>query len=1121
MSTELAEKLSALVKYQLPDFVRDNYETFQAFIIAYYEFLEQDTEAQYNIQKAKSFSDIDETIDSFVDYFIKQYAYNIPESIFKNQQFQDISLVNDLDASKRALAKHLLNFHSYKGSEGAAKLLFRILFDDEISFYYPKEDIFKPSTSEWLVKKTVKIINKDNVTTYPDVVNGTLRGMTSGATAVIKEALPITGNAYYSSDKIIYEFEIEPGTITEDFTPNETVEFLVGNVETGNLDILYDGKILPVISSIEIDEKGSGYSIGNSVFVSASNYVFDFTEGNVNTYHQVITNPSPYGTQQYDFFGSTFDAKGEYLVIGAPSDESLLDTTEGTISSPLGSSQGAVYVYKLTNDGTYTYNLLYSVQNPNANINGSDNFGSGVAVDPESGIFVATAPSEDWGNSISNTSAIYTFDLNTGNLITTFSPYRGYSFERLFGDHSLTGISFRIGRHLDIHNGNIIISSRYSSGASFFANSYVVNARTGNTILRLSPHGRTSTTGNARMVGIRNNLVFSHGNVYHIGNGAVAYNISSQVGTEHHYVQLTDNYLLTSNIRSGNGNVYVHDLSTGSLVKTISPVSTPLNTRYRFFGYRFNLSGNILAVAALGGVSEVLVYDVGNNWSYLGNIGNPNYALTSATSDVFGSHVSVVGDYILIGAPGEYTLSPTSSGSGVVYAVDLYSENNLFEGRVSKVSPLGGIKEIEIIDSGNFETFEPGTLRVSAPFTITGTTFNGKYEAKDPLISLVLKDNTGNALSHGFSAEDKVKIQFTSGNIFSNVSLNFSNVVANVNKIDSAKILTIDTPPGYAQDKTKSSGNIILNSLIANLTPIIGAVTSYPGIYNSKESHIDDIKKLQDSNYYQEYSYVIRATQSSSLWADIIKKVLHPAGYKLFAEVYIAVANSISAVSVVPDNALYTTILTFLKLLVTDPPVIATSVGTNVVELSTVSRAARNTRFRIGPTYNTLERFKYDYTNLRIYDVGDLSLEFLSQNIQQPILIAPPDAILRGNSNIILNSTFDSSSNWSLESGFSITNGNLVATTATGNTSQSFNTAGNVKVMATFEVKSRSAGSVRLMANTRVGSNIFEGTARTAVGNYSEIFFVNAPIGNVIINAAGFTGNVDNVYVKVLESITN
>lgn len=1119
MSTELAEKLSALVKYQLPDFVRDNYETFQAFLIAYYEFLEQDTEAQYNIQKAKSFSDIDETIDSFVDYFIKQYAYNIPESIFKNQQFQDVNLVNDLDASKRAFAKHLLNFHSYKGSEGAAKLLFRILFDDEISFYYPKEDIFKPSTSEWAVKKTIKIINSANVTTYPDVIDGKVRGLTSGASAVIKSLLPITANAYYSN-KIIYEFEIEPGTLIDDFTPNETVEFLAGNVTTGNLEILHDGIILPVISSLTIDEKGSGYSVGNSVYVSASNYVFEFTEGNVNTYHQAITNPSPFGTNQYDFFGSTFDAKGEYLVIGAPSDESALDTTEGT-TSPLGSSQGAVYVYKLTNDGTYTYNLLYSVQNPNANINGSDNFGSGVAVDPESGIFVATAPSEDWGNSISNTTAIYTFDLNTGNLITTFSPYRGYSFERLFGDHSVSGTSFRIGRHLDIHKGNIIISSRYSSGSSFFANSYVMNARTGSTILRLSPHGRTSTTGNARMVGIRNNLVFSHGNVYHIGNGAVAYNISSQVGTDHHYVQLTDNYLLTSNIRSGNGNVYVHELSTGSLVKTISPVSSPLNTRYRFFGYRFNLSGNILAVAALGGVSEVLVYDVGNNWSYLGNIGNPNYALTSSTSDIFGSHVSVVGDYVLIGAPGEYTLSPTSGASGVVYAVDLYSENNLFQGRVSKVSPVGGIKAVEIIDSGNFETFNPGSLRVSVPYTITPITFNGKYESKDPLTSLVFTDNTGNTISHGFSAEDKVKVQFTSGNVFSNVSLDFSNVIANINKIDSAKILTIDSPPGYAQDKTKSAGNIVLNFLTANLTPVIGAVTSYPGIYNSKESHVNDTKKLQDSDYYQEYSYVVRSTQSSYLWADIIKKVLHPVGYKLFAEVYLAVANSISAVSVVPDNPIYTTILTFLKLLIHDPPQATSTLNTNVLELTLLSRAARNTRFRIGPTYNTLERFKYDYTNLKIYDVADLSLEFLSLNIQQPTLFPPPYLIYRGNSNIILNSTFDSSSNWRVGSGFTISSGNLRATTATGNTSQSFTTEGNVKVMASFEIKSRSAGSVRLMANTRLGGEVFAGTSRSTVGKYSEIIFVNNPIGNIIINASGFTGNVDNVYVKVLESITN
>ena len=116
MDTVLAEKLSALIQYQLPDFVRDNYETFQAFLVAYYEFLEQDGEAQYVLQNSENYKDIDETIDSFVDMFLKQYAYDLPESIFLNQETKEL-LSTDTYESKRAIAKHLRQYYASKGSE--------------------------------------------------------------------------------------------------------------------------------------------------------------------------------------------------------------------------------------------------------------------------------------------------------------------------------------------------------------------------------------------------------------------------------------------------------------------------------------------------------------------------------------------------------------------------------------------------------------------------------------------------------------------------------------------------------------------------------------------------------------------------------------------------------------------------------------------------------------------------------------------------------------------------------------------------------------------------------------------------------------------------------------------
>ena len=60
-------KTSILVNRQVPEFVRDEYPTFVTFLEAYYQFLEQDQSAQELLQNARSYRDVDTTVDSFVE----------------------------------------------------------------------------------------------------------------------------------------------------------------------------------------------------------------------------------------------------------------------------------------------------------------------------------------------------------------------------------------------------------------------------------------------------------------------------------------------------------------------------------------------------------------------------------------------------------------------------------------------------------------------------------------------------------------------------------------------------------------------------------------------------------------------------------------------------------------------------------------------------------------------------------------------------------------------------------------------------------------------------------------------------------------------------------------------
>ncbi len=131
----IQEKLSQLVAQQLPEFVRSDYTTFKAFIEAYYRFLEQDQGSQELLQNARSYRDIDTTISSFIEYFVKEYASSIPR---------------DLIGNKKLLVKKINDLYTAKGSVTGYKLLFQLLYGKQVDIFYPSEFILKPSSGQWI-----------------------------------------------------------------------------------------------------------------------------------------------------------------------------------------------------------------------------------------------------------------------------------------------------------------------------------------------------------------------------------------------------------------------------------------------------------------------------------------------------------------------------------------------------------------------------------------------------------------------------------------------------------------------------------------------------------------------------------------------------------------------------------------------------------------------------------------------------------------------------------------------------------------------------------------------------------------------------------------------------------
>ena len=74
----------------------------------------------------------------------------------------------------------------------------------------------------------------------------------------------------------------------------------------------------------------------------------------------------------------------------------------------------------------------------------------------------------------------------------------------------------------------------------------------------------------------------------------------------------------------------------------------------------------------------------------------------------------------------------------------------------------------------------------------------------------------------------------------------------------------------------------------------LGALVKYPGYFTSNAGFLDDSIFIQDSKYYQAFSYVIRIDERLSSYKSAVKTMLHPAGMALFGEYNITNAIDLS-----------------------------------------------------------------------------------------------------------------------------------------------------------------------------------------------------------------------------------
>jgi hypothetical protein len=130
----MANTISLLIRQQLPEFIRDDYDVFVDFMTAYYTWMDQSGNTIDLVKHIPQYIDLDTTLDDFVAYFVKQFLPLFPPDQLTNPTF---------------FIQHAKELYRTKGTTKSVKLLFRLLYNQDIDIFYPKDSVLRASSSSW------------------------------------------------------------------------------------------------------------------------------------------------------------------------------------------------------------------------------------------------------------------------------------------------------------------------------------------------------------------------------------------------------------------------------------------------------------------------------------------------------------------------------------------------------------------------------------------------------------------------------------------------------------------------------------------------------------------------------------------------------------------------------------------------------------------------------------------------------------------------------------------------------------------------------------------------------------------------------------------------------------
>ena len=935
MNILLHDKISPLIESQFPSFYREEGPHFVAFVKAYYEWLEQTGNPLFHSRNLLQYRDIDSTLDEFIPHFADKYLAGARNVTIGEQ---------------RNLIKHSHDLYQTKGTIESLELVFRMLFNENVDVYYPGDDILRTSDGVWIVPKYIELSVSDKAVQF---VGHDIRGNLSGAKAFVERV-----------DRKTYDGKIVDVAYLSNVQPNQDTgqSFLYGEYVSIDGIIKDAPQVVGSLTRVNITSSGSGFVEGETVDIissrrghrgkarvtSVGNRTGEVNYRLIDGGYGYTLNANIYGTSQKVYVSAnvlslTAFSSSNSFVTGFP------EFT--TIVQPLTNVS-----FSTANTTFAAGDLIYGTTNTTSNVlatgfvlSVSQAAGSGTLLISPHTTSTANIDSVQFANTVTGSFVIGedVYQSNSsgnaavGTIIQANSSY--VVIDHRYGP--FTSGQLILGSSSGAIANVVSVTTRYFNNTNF-SNTNITKLVIGETNNGASKTGSVDISASANVVGSNTGAVGvfqitndfkggSYARVYSPYNGAVA---DVTVTSSGYPGQFKIGAIGNTEV------VYLgSDLLSANAAPNTTFLSLPLNSST--YGFAANTSANLSSV--LASAFSKNAYTIGSVLTLTErNPGFDNTAkpfvveieqivasygkrsrLTLGVTDKVG--IFGIGEQVTQSISTPLANVAVSNVSGTFdFSVretikQVRADGHTIFGDLYTTSVIGNAGTIRVFVANTANTFDSSNTIVglvsgaTANVTSVGITNTniittgivvGTSNNQVDVQRTTFKDFIRGTVIYGAESgatANVVTIQedSSSGVIGNNVNVDAEAGISD-GRIDTLEVL--DSGFLYEEGETvdiSAPGNQIMAAGIAR----VETHGSWQGYWRGDRGTLDSTKRIQDNEYYQEYSYEIQTGLSREKYESVVKSLTHVVGTKMFNKF---VGITLSSKPVAAANATYSRINT-------------------------------------------------------------------------------------------------------------------------------------------------------------------------------------------------------------------